>query len=34
MRTELFVLGCQAIIMMTDDMVVGMGKSEDVEESL
>jgi hypothetical protein len=34
MRTESFVLRCQAIIMMTDDMVVGMGKSEDVEESL
>jgi hypothetical protein len=33
MRTESFVLGCQAIIM-TDDMVVGMGKSGDAEESL
>jgi len=34
MRTESFVLRCQAIIMMTDDTVVGMGKSEDVEENL
>jgi len=33
MRIESFVLRCQAIIM-TDDMMVGMRKSEDVEESL
>ena len=31
MRTESFVLPCQAIIIMTDDTVVGMGKSEDEE---
>jgi hypothetical protein len=29
MRTESFVLRCQAIVMTTNGMVVGMGKSED-----
>jgi hypothetical protein len=34
MRTESVVLLCQATIKMIDDMVVGMGKSKDVEEFL